>query len=89
MIVLVASQTAAATSSEFKVISGATVSLIATLGIDTAEDTNIEIKTNAGAWVATGLVLSKAAPLLMLSMTGTFRVSKPVSTLVYAVELTE
>ena len=89
MIVLIASQATADTSAEFKVISGATVALIATIGIDTAEDTGVQIKTSTGAWVTTGLVLSKAAPLLMLSMTGTFRVDKPVSLVAYAVELIE
>ena len=89
MIVLVASKTAGETSSEIKVISGATVTLVATSGIASGEDTLIEIETDADGWTVIPSVLTDVAPVLSLSGPIVFRVEKPTSVLAYAVELAE
>ena len=80
MTVLIASQLTADTSTEIQLISGATVTLMATDGIDTGEDTIIEIETDADGWTDTQYLLTKTAPLLNLIGPITFRVTKTVST---------
>ena len=90
MTILIASQTAAADSASTKVISGASVRITATTGIASGEDVTVDIATATDTWTTIAdITLTDTSPSTLLSGPAVFRVSKPTSALVFAVELTE